>query len=127
MHVGIALDPSAQVAVGDLVTVAQCDGGHSVNRQNLSVLCDGRVLLVEGDRDAAAPALDSVSQEWPDPAGYGPPVSDQMTTEKRMTAAVALRKAEVDATRAVRFEKEGRQGEALALWRDILGRYFPSA
>jgi hypothetical protein len=74
-----------------------------------------------------AAALDGVNQEWPDPAGYGPPVSDQMTSEKRMTAAVALRKAEVDATRAVRFEKEGRQGEALALWRDILGRYFPSA
>jgi len=74
-----------------------------------------------------AAALDGVRQEWPDPAGYGPPVSDQMTTEKRTTAAVALRKAEVDATRAVRFEKEGRQGEALALWRDILGRYFPSA
>jgi hypothetical protein len=50
-----------------------------------------------------------------------------MTSEKRTAAAVALRKAEVDVTRAVRFEKEGRQGEALALWRDILGRYFPSA
>jgi hypothetical protein len=76
-------------------------------------------------RRFAAAALDGISQEWPDPAGYGPPVSDQMTSEKRMTAAVPLRKAEVDATRAVRFENEGRQGEALALWRDILGRYFP--
>jgi hypothetical protein len=73
-----------------------------------------------------AAALDGINQDWPDPAGYGPPVSDQMTTEKRTTAAAALRKAEVDATRAVRFEKEGRQGEALALWREILGRYFPS-
>ena len=73
-----------------------------------------------------AAALDGISQDWPDPAGYGPPVSDQMTSGKRTTAAVALRKAEVDATRAVRLEKEGRQGEALALWRDILGRYFPS-
>lgn len=73
-----------------------------------------------------AAALDGIGQDWPDPAGYGPPVSDQMTSGKRSTAAVALRKAEVDATRAVRLEKEGRQGEALALWRDILGRYFPS-
>jgi hypothetical protein len=74
-----------------------------------------------------AAALNGVSQEWPDPAGYGPPVSDQMTSEKRTAAAAALRKAEVDATRAVRLEKEGRQVEALSLWRDILGRYFPSA
>lgn len=74
-----------------------------------------------------AAALDGILQEWPDPAGYGPPVSDQMTREKRTTATNALRKAEVDATRAVRLEKEGRQGEALALWHDILGRYFPSA
>lgn len=74
-----------------------------------------------------AAALDGINEEWPDPAGYGPPVSDQMTSEKRRTAAVALRKAEVDATRAARLEKECRQGEALALWRDILGRYFPSA
>ena len=73
-----------------------------------------------------AAALDGILQEWPDPAGYGPLVSDQMTSEKRTTAATALRKAEVDATRAMRLEKEGRQGEALALWRDILGRYFPS-
>lgn len=73
-----------------------------------------------------AAALDGILQEWPDPAGYGPPVSDQMTSEKRTAAATALRKAEVDATRAVRLEKEGRQGEARALWRDILGRYFPS-
>lgn len=73
-----------------------------------------------------AAALEAINQEWPDPAGYGPPVSDQMTGEKRTTAAVALRKAELDATRAVRLEKEGRQGEALALWRDILGQYFPS-
>ena len=74
-----------------------------------------------------AAALDGIRQEWPDPAGYGPPVSDQMTSEKRTTAVAALRKAEIEATRAMRLEKEGRQGEALALWRDILGRYFPSA
>jgi SMODS domain-containing protein len=73
-----------------------------------------------------AASLDGINQEWPDPAGYGPPVSDQMTSEKRTAAGVALRKAEVDATRAVRFEKEGRQGEALALWRQILGQYFPA-
>ncbi|MDP2270482.1 MAG: CBASS oligonucleotide cyclase [Archangium sp.] len=73
-----------------------------------------------------AAALDGINQDWPDPAGYGPPVSDQMTSEKRQIAAVALRRAEVDATRAVRLEKEGRQGESLALWREILGRYFPS-
>lgn len=73
-----------------------------------------------------AAALDGIRRDWPDPAGYGPPVSDQMTREKRDAAVVALRKAEVDAARAARLEKEGRQGECLALWREILGRYFPS-
>ena len=73
-----------------------------------------------------AAALDGINQDWHDPAGYGPPVSDQMTSEKRTAAAAALRKAEVDAARAMRLEKEGRQGDALALWRDILGRYFPT-
>lgn len=73
-----------------------------------------------------AAALDGINNDWPDPAGYGPPVSDQMTSDKRQSAIAALRKAEVDAARAMRLEKEGRQGDALSLWREILGSYFPS-
>lgn len=73
-----------------------------------------------------AAALDGIMQDWPDPAGLGPPVSDQMTSEKRQKAVAALRTAEVNAARAVRLEQQGKTGEALALWREIMGKYFPT-
>jgi hypothetical protein len=74
-----------------------------------------------------AAALDGVMRDWPDPAGYGPPVSDQMTTEKRAAAVTALRGAEVKAARAVHLEQQGKTGEALALWREVMGKYFPTS
>lgn len=73
-----------------------------------------------------ASAQDGIMRDWPDPAGFGPPVSDQMTAEKRRKAVEALRTAEVNAARAVRLEQQGKTGEALALWREIMGRYFPT-
>ena len=72
-----------------------------------------------------ASALDGVHQDWPDPAGLGSPVSDQMTAERREAAVVMLRQAEVSAARAVRLENQGKNGDALALWREIMGKYFP--
>ena len=70
-------------------------------------------------------AQDAVSQDWPDPAGYGPPVSDQMTPAKIDIARAALRQADMQAAKAQRLETQGKQGEALKTWRDILGDYFP--
>jgi hypothetical protein len=72
-------------------------------------------------------ALEGIHKDWPDPASYGPPVSDQMTEAKRRAAAVAVRQGETNAALAVRHEKEGRQGEALRLWAQILGKYFPTS
>jgi hypothetical protein len=74
-----------------------------------------------------AAALDGVMIDWPDPAGFGPPVSDQMTPAKRQEAAAALRAAEVKVARAVRLEQQGKTGEALALWGEIMGKYFPTS
>ncbi|MEW8050408.1 MAG: CBASS oligonucleotide cyclase [Candidatus Thiodiazotropha sp.] len=74
-----------------------------------------------------AAALDGIMQDWPDPAGFGPPVSDQMTTQKRQAAVDALRTAEIKAARAVRLEQQGKNGEALMLWRDVMGKYFPTS
>lgn len=34
-----------------------------------------------------AAALEGIERSWPDPAGYGPPVSDQMTAELIANAA----------------------------------------
>lgn len=74
-----------------------------------------------------AAALDGILQDWPDPAGYGPPVSDQMTAQKRTAAVAALRSAEVRAARAVHLEQQGKNGEALQLWREVMGKYFPTS
>ena len=78
-------------------------------------------------RQFFAASLDGIMRDWPDPAGFGPPVSDQMTPQKRHVAVDALRQAEVKAARAVRLEQQGKNGEALALWREILGKYFPTS
>ena len=74
-----------------------------------------------------AAALDGIMQNWPDPAGLGPPVSDQMTPQKRQAAIELLRAAEVRASRAVRLEQQGKNGEALAVWREVMGKYFPTS
>ena len=50
-----------------------------------------------------------------------------MTADKRNKGAEALRVAEVKAARAVRLEQQGKTGEALALWREIMGKYFPTS
>jgi hypothetical protein len=71
-------------------------------------------------------ALDGIAGPWSDPAGFGPKVSDQMTPELVQKAIEALRKAEREAALAVRLESQGKQGEALAKWREIMGRYFPT-
>jgi hypothetical protein len=67
----------------------------------------------------------NLSSTWPDPAGLGPPVSDQMTPQLILAARNALQEAQRKATLAGRAEETGRQGEALRIWREILGDYFP--
>lgn len=67
----------------------------------------------------------NIGRSWPDPAGLGPPVSDQMTGELVTTAKKALQEAQRKAALAARAEQTGRQGEALRIWREILGDYFP--
>jgi hypothetical protein len=73
-----------------------------------------------------AAAAAQIHDTWPDPAGLGPVVSDQMTPALCSAAEVKLRSAEVLAARAYRAEQQGHQGEALALWKNIFGDYFPS-
>jgi len=70
-------------------------------------------------------ALDGIMRDWPDPAGLGPPVSDQMTPQKRREAVTAIRTAEVKAACADRLEQQGKNGEALTVWREVMGKYFP--
>ena len=48
-----------------------------------------------------------------------------MTPDLVATARKALQEAQRKATLARRAEETGRQGDALRLWREILGDYFP--
>ena len=66
-----------------------------------------------------------IDETWPDPAGLGPPVSDGMDTQKCAEAKAALIEAERQAAYAIRFEREGRAGEALKTWRLLFGPLFP--
>ena len=69
----------------------------------------------------------NVGSSWPDPAGLGPRVSDQMTTELVTAARKALQEAQRKAALAMRAEETGRQGEALRIWREVLGDYSRSS
>ena len=77
-------------------------------------------------RQFFASALEGIDRQWPDPAGYGPAVSEQMTPQLIGAAKEKLRQAEMKAALAVRLERQGKQGEAIGLWREIMGRYFPT-
>lgn len=72
-------------------------------------------------------ASQGVADEWPDPAGLGPPVSDQMDQASIEIAKEALRNAHKIALRAQRAESLGNISEALSLWRQLFGPYFPQS
>ncbi len=72
-------------------------------------------------------AQSGIDDDWPDPAGLGPNVSDQMDGGRRATAKQALRDAERLAVQAQRAEQQGHNSDALRLWRQIFGSYFPTS
>lgn len=74
-----------------------------------------------------AAAAASIDDTWADPAGLGPPVSDEMTPAKRASARESLKAAEMAATRAYRAETQGSEGEAVRIWRSIFGEFFPAS
>lgn len=68
---------------------------------------------------------DRISEDWPDPAGLGPHVSDRMTSQMRLEARRQLLEAERQAAQAIRLEREGKTGETLRTWRGLFGKLFP--
>ena len=70
-------------------------------------------------------AAERIGEVWTDPAGLGPPVSDQMDTAKVTQAQEAFRNAEEAVSRALRLAREGRHGDALQEWRSLFGPLFP--
>ena len=95
----------------------------------VEVMAEGLVVAPFSDypneaRNFFAAAAATIGNVWNDPAGLGPPVSDQMTPALVAAARTALLEAERLATLAFRYEQSN-QGEALRTWRQIFGPYFP--
>lgn len=68
---------------------------------------------------------DRIYDEWPDPAGLGPAISDGMDATLKRRACDLLRAASNDATMAIDHARRGRNGEALRAWRALFGPKFP--
>lgn len=73
-----------------------------------------------------ASLADRLDETWADPAKLGPPVSDGMNQAARDAAKVKLRVGSDAAARAIQLERQGKNGEALKVWRnDVFGPMFP--
>jgi hypothetical protein len=68
---------------------------------------------------------DRIAEKWPDPAGLGPDVSDNMTQDKCLSAREALLKAEKQSAAALYLERQNNIGAALKTWRELFGPLFP--
>ncbi len=73
-----------------------------------------------------ASLADRLDEAWADPAGLGPPVSDGMNQTARDAAKAKLRAGSDAAARAIQLERQGKNGEALKVWRgEVFGPMFP--
>lgn len=72
-----------------------------------------------------ATLADRIFDEWPDPAGLGPAISNGMDQARKKRAQTLLRAAAMEASLAIDLVKKGRNGEALKAWRNLLGPMFP--
>jgi hypothetical protein len=67
-----------------------------------------------------------IGNVWPDPAGLGSAVSEQMTPAKVSAAKTTLKKIGASIDRAMLHERQGRVGDALTTWRnEVFGPMFP--
>lgn len=72
-----------------------------------------------------ATLADRIFDEWPDPAGLGPAISDGMDVARKERARRMLQAASREASIAIDNARRGRNGEALRSWRDLFGPKFP--
>lgn len=68
---------------------------------------------------------DRIFDEWPDPAGLGPPISNGMDKARKERARTLLQAASRDASLAINLTRQGRNGDALKAWRALFGPKFP--
>jgi hypothetical protein len=72
-----------------------------------------------------ASAADRIFDEWPEPAGLGPPVSDSMDSTEKTAAQKALQQAGYEIRQGINLERNGNQGDALRTFRNLFGPRFP--
>lgn len=72
-----------------------------------------------------ATLADRISNEWPDPAGLGPAISGDMDQARKQRARELLQLASRQSSLAIDHVRQGRNGEALKVWRNLLGPKFP--
>lgn len=72
-----------------------------------------------------ATLADRIFDAWPDPAGLGPAISDDMDNSYKQQARELLQDASRRATIAIDHVRRGRNGEALRVWRELFGPKFP--
>jgi hypothetical protein len=73
-----------------------------------------------------ASAAQQIGAIWPDPAKLGSAVSENMTPAKQNAARQVLNEISRSIDTAIRHEKQGRTGDALATWRnEVFGPMFP--
>jgi hypothetical protein len=72
-----------------------------------------------------ATMADRITNDWPEPAGLGPPVSDSMDAAARAGAKTALTEAHHMMREAIQLTRTGRNGDALRKYRDLFGDRFP--
>jgi len=72
-----------------------------------------------------ASAADRIHQEWAEPAGLGPPVSDGMTSSEKDAAKARLLEASDSIRNAINLSTRGSNGEALQQYRKLFGDFFP--
>ena len=72
-----------------------------------------------------ATMADRIGDMWEDPAGLGPPISNSMDTARVAKARQALTAAATQAGIAINHVRQGRNGEALKVWRELFGPMFP--
>lgn len=72
-----------------------------------------------------ATLADRVVDTWPDPAGLGPAISNGMDDARKRRAQTLLLEAGRQATMAIDYVRNGRNGDALKVWRELFGPRFP--
>jgi Second Messenger Oligonucleotide or Dinucleotide Synthetase domain len=72
-----------------------------------------------------ATLAERIMDDWPDPAGLGPPISGAMDQLRKQRARELLRMATQETSIAINLSRQGQSADALKAWRSLFGPRFP--